>query len=56
MLQCIIFSFLAQDIDVSGVRYSQPDYVNWYNKHRLHSSLGYMSPLDYKFLHLKKVV
>jgi len=32
------------------------DYVNWYNKHRLHSSLGYMSPVDYKYLHLKKVV
>ena len=32
------------------------DYINWYNNHRLHSSLGYMSPVDYKNLHLKKIV
>lgn len=32
------------------------DFVNWYNNHRLHSSLGYMSPVDYKYLHLKKIV
>lgn len=32
------------------------DYVNWYNNHRLHSSLGYMTPADYKYLHLKKIV
>jgi len=32
------------------------DYVNWYNNIRLHSSLGYMSPVTYKNLHLKKVV
>jgi len=32
------------------------DYVNWYNNIRLHSSLGYLSPTAYKFLHLKKVV
>jgi len=32
------------------------DYVNWYNNKRLHSSLGYLSPIAYKYLHLKKVV
>ena len=32
------------------------DYVNWYNNHRLHLSLGYLSPTDYKALHLKKIV
>jgi len=32
------------------------DYVNWYNNIRLHSSLGYLSPTAYKYLHLKKVV
>ena len=31
------------------------DFVNWYKHHRLHSSLGYMSPTNYKYLHLKKV-
>ena len=32
------------------------DYVNWYNNIRLHSSLGYLPPTTYKFLHLNKVV
>lgn len=32
------------------------DYVNWYNNKRRHSSLGYLSPTTYKFLHLKIVV
>tara|TARA_Y100001933_G_scaffold129539_1_gene129186 strand:+ start:527 stop:1327 length:801 start_codon:yes stop_codon:yes gene_type:complete len=32
------------------------DYVNWYNNIRLHSSLGYLPPTTYKYLHLKKVV
>lgn len=32
------------------------DYVNWFNNIRLHSSLGYLPPTTYKFLHLKKVV
>lgn len=32
------------------------DYVNWYNNIRLHSSLGYLPPATYKFLHLKNIV
>ncbi|MBD8500717.1 IS3 family transposase, partial [Paenibacillus arenosi] len=32
------------------------DYVNWYNKHRIHGTLGYMSPVNYKRKALKKVV
>lgn len=32
------------------------DYVNWYNNISLHSVLGYLSPVDYKYLHLNKVV
>lgn len=32
------------------------DYINWFNNIRLHSSLGYVSPATYKFLHLNKVV
>jgi len=25
------------------------DYVNWFNKYRIHSSLGYMSPIKFKY-------
>ncbi|WP_083189664.1 IS3 family transposase [Paenibacillus sp. MER 180] len=32
------------------------DYVNWYNKHRIHGTLSYMRPVDYRKLALKKVV
>jgi transposase InsO family protein len=32
------------------------DYVHWYNHIRIHSTLGYMTPIQYKFTHLKKVV
>ena len=32
------------------------DYVNWYNNHRIHGSLGYLSPREYKLHNLKKVV
>ncbi|WP_307480823.1 IS3 family transposase [Cytobacillus purgationiresistens] len=32
------------------------DYVHWYNHIRIHGTLGYVSPIDYKLEHLKKVV
>jgi transposase InsO family protein len=32
------------------------DYVNWFNNHRIHSSLGYLSPSQYKSNALKKTV
>lgn len=32
------------------------NYVNWYNHHRLHSSLGYQTPIQYRKNNLKKVV
>ncbi|MEH6945314.1 IS3 family transposase, partial [Bacillus sp. JJ722] len=32
------------------------DYVNWYNNIRLHSSLGYLSPSEFRKSALKKVV
>ena len=32
------------------------DYVNWFNKHRIHSSLEYLSPYQYKLMHLNKCV
>lgn len=24
------------------------DYINWYNNHRLHGSLGYLTPTEYR--------
>ncbi|WP_425465053.1 IS3 family transposase [Paenibacillus sinopodophylli] len=32
------------------------DYLNWFNKHRIHGSLGYMTPVQYRQTALKKVV
>lgn len=32
------------------------DYVNWFNNHRIHSSLDYLTPHEYKQNTLKKVV
>ena len=30
------------------------DYVNWYNNHRIHGSLGYLTPVEYKALAFDK--
>ncbi len=32
------------------------DYVHWFNHIRIHGTLGYISPIEYKQLHLKKIV
>jgi transposase InsO family protein len=32
------------------------DYVNWYNNIRSHSTIGYLSPVGYRNLSLKKIV
>lgn len=32
------------------------DYVNWFNHHRIHSSLGYLTPAEYRMNNLKKIV
>ncbi len=32
------------------------DYVNWFNKHRIHGTLGYMTPVQYRHAALKIVV
>ncbi len=31
------------------------DYVHWYNHYRIHSSLGYQTPVEYRENNLKKV-
>lgn len=32
------------------------DYIHWYNHHRIYSSLGYQTPIQYRENNLKKVV
>ena len=32
------------------------NYVNWFNNKRIHSTLDYLSPFEYKLAHLKKTV
>ncbi len=32
------------------------DYVNWFNNVRIHSTLDYLTPMEYKLIHLKKTV
>lgn len=32
------------------------DYVNWFNNHRIHSSLGYLTPVAFRVNTLKKIV
>lgn len=38
------------------LQYELSDYVNWFNNHRIHSSLGYKTPKEYRLTNLKKVV
>lgn len=45
-----VFTSLAE------LQYELADYVNWFNNHRIHSSLGYLTPKEYRLNNLKKVV
>lgn len=38
------------------LQYRLADYINWFNNHRIHSSLGYLTPYQYKLNHPKKFV
>lgn len=38
------------------LQYELADYVNWFNKLRIHSSLDYLTPAEYRINTLKKVV
>lgn len=38
------------------LQYKLADYVNWFNNHRIHSSLEYLTPYQYKINHLNKLV
>ena len=43
-------------VDLSELKQKLWDYVHWYNHHRIHSSLGYQTPVQYRENNLKKVV
>ena len=36
------------------LKFQLSDYVHWFNNFRIHGSLGYLSPVDFKKLHLAK--
>ena len=42
--------------NLASLKLQLADYVNWFNKHRIHSSLGYLTPCQFKSNNLKKVV
>lgn len=42
--------------DLHHLQIELADYVNWFNNHRIHSSLGYQTPVGYRRITLKKVV
>ena len=42
--------------DLYHLQIELSDYVNWFNNHRIHSSLGYKPPVQYRMDTLKKVV
>ncbi|WP_349948908.1 IS3 family transposase [Lacrimispora sp. BS-2] len=41
---------------LAGLQCQLTDYVNWFNHHRIHSSLGYLTPAEYRMNTLKNVV
>ena len=42
--------------NLDALKLQLADYVNWFNNHRIHSSLGYLTPIEYRMNTLKKVV
>ena len=42
--------------DLKELKLKLWDYVNWYNHHRIHSALGYQTPVQYRENSLIKVV
>ena len=39
---------------IGELKYKLADYVNWFNNHRIHSSLGYLTPYQYKIKYLNE--
>ncbi|MDD4680001.1 MAG: IS3 family transposase [Clostridia bacterium] len=42
--------------NLDDLKVALADYINWFNNRRIHSTLGYMSPIEYKLHNLIKVV
>lgn len=42
--------------NLNELNYELADYVYWFNNQRIHSSLKYLTPVEYRNIHLKKVV
>lgn len=43
-------------MNLDALKLHLADYVNWFNNHIIHSSLGYLTPVEYQMNNLKKVV
>ena len=43
-------------INLADLKLQLADYVNWFNHHRIHSSLDYLTPVKYRMNTLKKIV
>ena len=43
-------------VNLDALKLQLADYVNWFNNRRIHSSLGYLTPVEYRMNNLKKVV
>lgn len=41
---------------IEHLRKELDEYVIWFNEKRIHSTLGYLTPAEYKCLVLKKIV
>ena len=48
------FTFNKKFNSFTELEYELFDYVNWYNKHRIHGSLDYLTPVEYRYLMSEK--